>query len=143
MASVLLRYRLHFVIYAALIAFFVAASIFPMIASWNNYWQIAGKPKWFVIPLVLVVFANCCWKAFITSSELQLEKDGVVVRRLWGRQSLLPFSDIARTYRVTKTISLIHTTQGRWISLAGLTATGMAGKLEIERAIEKHTAQSA
>jgi hypothetical protein len=138
MPSVSLRYRIHFTIYVAVIVLLIAGGIFPMIATWGNYWQAVRRPKWFVIPLILVIFTNCCWKAFITSSELQLEENGLLVRRFWGRQSLVPFSEIARVYRITRKISLIRTNQGRWISLPGLTADGLTLKLEIEAVIDKH-----
>jgi hypothetical protein len=142
MPRVSLRYRIHFAIYVAVIVFFIVAALFPMNATSGNYWQTVRQPKWFVIPLILVVLINCCWKAFITSSELQLEGKGLIVKRLWGRESLVAFSEIARVQRITQKISFIRTNQGRWISLPGLTADGLKRKLEIEAVIDEHLSRS-
>jgi hypothetical protein len=137
MQGLTLKYRLHFIIFLAFTTFLVVGFVYPMIAEWRPAWQITGRPWWFVISIEVLACSYACWMTFITSYELTVEDDWLIVKRPWGHSQKYRFAEIGRLLKITRRTTLICTTQGDWIPLSGLTSDGVKRKLEIENILTK------
>jgi hypothetical protein len=138
MQRLTLKYRLHFIIFLVFTTFLVVGIIYPMIAEWRPAWQILGRPWWFVIPIEVLGCSYCCWMTLITSYELTVEDDFLIVKRPWGRPRKYRFAEIVRLLKITRRTTLIRTNQGDWIPLSGLTSDGVRRKVEIEIILSEH-----